>query len=229
MPHKGHLTHFGRTIRKNKTFNQSILHVSVDEAHVIASPGMPGNNGKSATRPAYNRLDSFRVLLSNSTSFSTLSATVSPYVDTIISKKLALHSNTVKLCDSLNRPNMTYATIDMVDSLANFNNLNFLVPQHYHPPMLQQPTIVFFDTQNMARDGARYINSRYPAALQELHFCRHYHSDMSAEYLQQTYDDFISESDNCLILYATRGASTTSGLLYNKYLSTHEIILTIGH
>ena len=228
MPHEGHLTRFGRAIRKNKRFNQSISHVSVDEAHVIASAGMPGDNGESAARPAYNGLDSFRVLLSNSTSFSALSATVNPYVDTVISKKLALRSNTVKLCGSLNRPNMTYATIDVVDSLANFNNLNFLVPQPYHPPMLQQPTIVFFDTQNMAHDGARYINSRYPVALQELRFCRHYHSGMSAEYLQQTYDDFISESGNCLILCATRGASTVS-LFHNKCLFTHETILTIGH
>jgi hypothetical protein len=96
--------------------------------------------------------------------------------------------------------------------------------------MLQQPTIVFFDTQNMARDGSRYINSQYSVALQELRFCRHYHGGMSAEYLQKTYDDFISESGNCLILCATKGASTVNALLYaNKYLFTHEILLTIGH
>ena len=149
MPHEGHLTHFRRAIHKNKRFNQSILHVSVNEAHVIASAGMPGDNGESATWPAYNGFDSFQVLLSNSTSFLALSATVNPYVKTVISKKLALCSNTVKLCSSSNRPNMTYATIDVVDSLANFNNLNFLVLQSYYPPMLQQPTIVFFNTQNM--------------------------------------------------------------------------------
>ena len=171
MPHEGHLTHFRRAIHKNKRFNQSILHVSVDEAHVIASACMPGDNGESSTWPAYNGLDSFQVLLSNSTSFLALSATVNPYVDTVISKKLALRLNTVKLCSSSNRPNMTYATIDVVDSLANFNNLNFLVLQSYHPPMLQQPTIVFFNTQNMAHNGVQYINSRYPAALQELCFC----------------------------------------------------------
>lgn len=134
MPHEGHLTRFGRAIRKNKTFNHSISHVSVDEAHVIASAGMPGDNGESAARPAYNGLDSFRVLLLNSTSFSALSATINPYLNAIISKKLALRSNTVKLCGSLNRPNMTYATIDVVDGLANLNNLNFLSCATALPP-----------------------------------------------------------------------------------------------
>ncbi|KAF9219319.1 hypothetical protein BS17DRAFT_717772, partial [Gyrodon lividus] len=37
---------------------------------------------------------------------------------------------------------------------------------------------------------------------------KHYHSDMSAEYLQQTYNDFSSDTGTCRILHATAGAST---------------------
>src|SRR5882762_858867 len=51
MPHQSHLTHFGRAVHKNITFNKTIRHMSVDEVHVIVSAGMPGNNDKAPGDP----------------------------------------------------------------------------------------------------------------------------------------------------------------------------------
>ena len=207
-PHQGHLTRMGRTLRKNKNFIKKIAHVSVDESHVVASAGMPGINGEAPYRPAYGHLDSFRLLLPKSTSFSALSATITPYVERLLQKKLALRPNNITLRAGLNRPNISYASLDIVDTVSNFRNLDFLVPDLYHPPMILQKTMVFFDTQNMSRDASRYINSKFLKVHQDLGISRHYHSGMSAEYLEQTYNDFVSDTGNCLIFCATKGAST---------------------
>ena len=45
-PHQGHLTWMGRTLQKDKKFVKNIVHVSVDESHVVALAGMPGLNGE---------------------------------------------------------------------------------------------------------------------------------------------------------------------------------------
>lgn len=198
----------GRTLRQNKKSVKRISHVSVDESHVVASAGMPGTNGEPPYRPAYGRLDAIRLLLSKSTSFSALSATITPYVERLLQKKLALRPDTVTLRAGLNRPNISYASLDIVDTVSNFRNLDFLVSNSYHPPMLVQKTMVFFDTQNMSRDASRYINSKFPKIYQDLGISRHYHSGMSAEYLEETYNSFVSDTGNCLIFCATKGAST---------------------
>jgi superfamily II DNA helicase RecQ len=142
--------------------------MSVDEAHVIASAGLTGDNGEAPWRPTYGNLDSFRLLLPTTASVSALTATANSYVDSVITKKLNLRPNTVNISGSLNRPNITYATLDIVDNLSNFNNLNFLVPATFHPPMLLQPTLVFFDSQSMARDVARHLNSTFTLDQQRL-------------------------------------------------------------
>ena len=216
MPFEGHLTRLGRTLRKNKKFVGTIKHVSVDEAHHVASAGMPGSLGEAPWRSAYGKLDLFRLLLNKSTSFSSFSATITPFVERVLDNKLSMRTNQIKFRAGLNRPNICYASHDIVDSVNNLNNLNFLVPNAFHPPMLMQRTIVFFDTQDLSRNASRHLNTRFPIELQRLGICKHYHGRMSAEYLQATYDDFASPSGNCLILCATKGASTvrTSCLLH---------------
>jgi hypothetical protein len=134
--------------------------------------------------------------------------TTNSYVDSVIMKKLNLYTNTVKISGSLNSPNITYMTLDIINNLSNFNNLNFLMSASFHPPMLLQPTLVFFNSQNMAHAVARHINSRFTLDQQHLGISRHYHSSMSMEYLQQTYDNFTLELGMCSIFCAMKGAST---------------------
>src|SRR5882762_3853339 len=141
-------------------------------------------------------------------SVSALTATANPYVEGVIKSKLALCSNVVKILGPLNRPNITYVTLDIVGSPSNFNNFNFLIPADFNMQMTLEPTLVFFDTQNMARDVSRYINIHLGPEHQGRGIARHYHSGMSAEYLQQTYDSFASDLGPCKILCATKGAST---------------------
>lgn len=206
---------FGRAIRKNKAFNRSISHVYVDEAHVIASAGVPGASSEDPFRPAYGGLDKFRPLLSHSTSVSALTATATPYVEALIKIKLALRPNLVKIIGPLNRPDLTYATLDIVDSPSNFKNVEFLVPPKYQPGDALEPTLIFFDTQNMSREVARYLNVFFGPDHRGQSIVRHYHSGMSKEYLQQTYDSFASDTGSCMIFCATKGASTVCILLLN--------------
>jgi hypothetical protein len=133
---------------------------------------------------------------------------ITPFVERVLDDKLSMRANQIKFRAGLNRPNICYASYDIVDSVNNLKNLNFLVPNVYHPPMLMHRTIVFFDTQDLSRNASQYLNARFPKALQKLGLCKHYHGRMSAEYLQATYDDFASPSGNCMILCATKGAST---------------------
>lgn len=90
---------------------------------------MPCDNGEAPWRPTYGNLDSFRLLLPTTASVSALTATANSYVDSMITKKLNLRTNTVKVSSSLNRPNITYATLD-VDNFSNFNNLMTTLPQN---------------------------------------------------------------------------------------------------
>jgi hypothetical protein len=76
--------------------------VTIDESHVVASAGMPGLNGEPPYRPTYGQLDSFHLLLPKSTSFSALSAMITPYVERLLDTKLAMRANQVKLHARLN-------------------------------------------------------------------------------------------------------------------------------
>ncbi|KAG1765060.1 hypothetical protein EV702DRAFT_1051127 [Suillus placidus] len=69
-------------------------------------------------------------------------------------------------------------------------------------------TLIFHDNKQEAADVAAYNYSRIPKQLQNQGIMKHYHCDMLAEYLQQTYNDFASVSGTCRIIHATPGAST---------------------
>ena len=101
-----------------------------------------------------------------------------------------------------------YATTPIIGTLHDFHNFNCLIPTNLHPPMDIPKTLVFHDSKQDATDAARYTNSRLPKELQNQGIVKHYHSDMSAEYLQQTYEDFSNPDGRCRILHATAGAST---------------------
>jgi hypothetical protein len=122
---------------------------------------------------------------------SALSAMIMPYVEHLLQNKLALHPATVTLQAGLNQPNISYTSLDIVATVSNFQNLDFLVPNSYHPLVLVQKTKFFFETQNMSCNASRYINSEFPKIYQDLNISRHYHSGMSAEYLEETYNSFF--------------------------------------
>ncbi|KAJ7478794.1 hypothetical protein B0H11DRAFT_1916486 [Mycena galericulata] len=89
-------------------------------------------------------------------------------------------------------------------------NLGCIVPQPFHPPMRLPKLVIFHGEKSETCTFAQYLNSRLTPALQKLGICAHHHSDMSPEYLEQTYNSFASLDGAVLILHATSGAGEVS-------------------
>jgi superfamily II DNA helicase RecQ len=203
----GHLPRLARLIRQDRNFIQRIKRVHIDEAHNIYTAGLP-HHGEDAFRPAYGKLGELRVLLCKGTIFQALLATLPPHILSTVRHELMFSPDHISLALSTNRPNITYATTPVIGSLRNFHNFDVLIPENYSPPMMIPKTLIFHDNKQEAAAAAAYNDSRLPKALQNQGIVKHYHSDMSAEYLQQTYDDFASTTGTCRIIHATAGAST---------------------
>jgi superfamily II DNA helicase RecQ len=197
----GHLPCFART------FTQRIKSVHIDEAHNIYTAGLP-HHGEEAFRPAYGKLGELRVLLCKGTTFHALSATLPRHILSTVQHELMFSSDHISLALSTNRPNITYATTPIIGGLRNFRNFDCLIPENYAPPMMIPKTLIFHDNKQEAATAAAYNDSRLPKLLQNQGIVKHYHSDMSAEYLQQTYVDFYLATGTCRIIHATAGAST---------------------
>ncbi|KIJ04274.1 hypothetical protein PAXINDRAFT_183194 [Paxillus involutus ATCC 200175] len=203
----GHLPRLARSIRQDRSFTRKIHRVHVDEAHNIYTAGL-ARHGEEAFRPAYGKLGQFRILLPKGTPFQALSATLPPHILAVVKKELMVTPSYLELRLSTNRPNITYATTPLVGSLRNFRNLDFLIPPIFHPPMAIPKTLVFHDCKQDTADAATYLDERLPQNIRNHSIVKHYHSDMSAEYLQKTFEDFSSDDGRCRILHATAGAST---------------------
>lgn len=80
--------------------------------------------------------------------------------------------------------------------------------------MIIPKTLIFHDCKQEATDAARYNDGRLPPHLRNQGIVKHYHSDMSVEYLEKTFHDFGSPDGKCRILHATAGASTVSQNLF---------------
>ncbi|KAG1766486.1 hypothetical protein EV702DRAFT_919830, partial [Suillus placidus] len=66
-------------------------------------------------------------------------------------------------------------------------------------PMMIPKTLTFHNNKQEA--AATYNNSCLPKDLQNQGIIKHYHSDMSVKYLQQTYDDFALVTGACCIIH----------------------------
>lgn len=107
-----------------------------------------------------------------------------------------------------NQSNITYAITPVVGNLRNFDNLRFLVPTTFHPPMAIPKTLIFHDSKQDATAATTFMDSILPQSLRNCGLVKHYHSNMSPEYLQQTFEDFSAPDGACRILHATAGAAT---------------------
>jgi superfamily II DNA/RNA helicase len=75
-------------------------------------------------------------------------------------------------------------------------------------PMRLPKLLIVHNDKSEADRASAYLNSRLPTGLQALGICKHYHGDMSQEYLDQTFDSFNDPDGNTIILNATSGAGT---------------------
>jgi hypothetical protein len=123
---------------------------------------------------------------------------------------MAIRPNPTVIRVSTNRPNLIYATHILVGSRNNLRNLDLILPEKLHPPMRIPRIVIFHGSKAETATHSQYINSRLPLEMQNLGICRHYHSDMSREYLEDAYTSFAEEEGNCLISNATAGAGEVS-------------------
>ncbi|KAG9312619.1 hypothetical protein JVU11DRAFT_7025 [Chiua virens] len=61
---------------------------------------------------------------------------------------------------------------------------------------------------NIIFDVAEFMDANLPHGLENHGVVKHYHSTMSVEYLQQTFEDFSNPNGTCRILHAMAGAAT---------------------
>jgi hypothetical protein len=132
--------------------------------------------------------------------------------------------NTVSIMLSTNRCNLIHAVIQMVGDISNFNNLNFLVPQPYHPPMAPlNKTLIFIDSKLYSGKLANHLLSRFPREQQMLRPVWHLHSEMSKAHIEDAYKSFSDPHGQCRILVATASVANVCHphripiLLFNKH------------
>ncbi|KAJ7495742.1 P-loop containing nucleoside triphosphate hydrolase protein [Mycena galericulata] len=186
----GHLPRMARLL-DNRTFVSKVTRVCVDEAHNIRTVGT-AINGRPPFRLAWGALGELRARLSKNTSWQALSAMMPGFIYRSIHQSLGFSSDALAVRVSINRSNLIYATHRIIDGRHNMRNLECIVPQPFHPPMRLPKLVIFHGEKSETCTFAQYLNSRLPPALQKPGICAHYHSDMSPEYLEQTYNSFAS-------------------------------------
>ena len=160
--------------------------------------------------PTYGHLGEFQAILPKYVVFQALSATLLQYIYDVIWHELLIRPNHLAIMLSTNCSNIIYTTAPIINNIHDFHNLDFLFPTNYYPPMIIPKTLIFYDLKQDATDATRYTNARLPQPLQNQGIIQHYHSDMSVEYLQQTYSNFANPDGQCCILHTTAGALTVS-------------------
>lgn len=200
----GHLPKLARLLHDSK-FVSRIARVSVDECHNIQNVGS-SVNGRKPFRHANGALPQLRIRLGKTTAWTFLSATVPDYIYSHIHQSLAIGPSPTIIRVSINRPNLIYATHSLVGGRRNMHNLNLIVPKDFHPPMRLPKLVIFHGNKAETAVARQHIDSLLPAALQNLGIVRHYHADMSREYLEDVYSSFADPDGTTLILNATAGA-----------------------
>jgi hypothetical protein len=109
---------------------------------------------------------------------------------------------------SSNRPNTIYWTHEATGSLANFSNVNFVLPPGTTVDALStmHQVVIFYDDVDGCDRLAEYLDSHLPGPLRHTGIVRHYHSEMSDRYLKKTLECF--ESGECKVLVGTSGVAT---------------------
>ncbi|KAI0042501.1 P-loop containing nucleoside triphosphate hydrolase protein [Auriscalpium vulgare] len=257
-PIDGHPTRLFRAMQERRFCNR-ISRVIVDECHLAWLWGLSFTKTR-AFRPAWAHIGDIRISLPPTAPLLALTATAPPRIESALPKLLALR-DPVTFKSTINRPNQTYAVHPIHGALTNFENLRFLVPTGPDTPdsdsaidVLKQmkKCLIFMDNKSHLSVAARHLYDRFPprlrAELKRLGAIKVYHSDMSTDYLDTTYDTFEASTDAklssndaphmkafCRILIATSGASTGINIAdiliviqYGLPMSLEELLQRLG-
>jgi superfamily II DNA helicase RecQ len=204
----GHFSRLGRTIR-NKKYQKHIIRINVDEAHHIRTAGEALYNIK-AFRPAWGQLDEFKVLLPRKVRWHAYSATFPKHIMELVIQKI-MNPGFTFIHTTSNRPNTTYATHQLVNTVENLRNYECFLTHPFNLATHWQPhVLIFVDDKDLISKIAKHLETCLPEPLQGKKIIRHYHSGMSERYLTQAHEAFTSDEGNCRILVATSGQSVVS-------------------
>jgi hypothetical protein len=199
----GHMTKFTLLLRnKEKKFVNGIRTIHIDEIQMIETAGI-AKHGQPAFRPLYGRFDTFWLLFPKSMTVIGYSTTLPPHILSVVKKKAGLHHDHFHIHRTCNRPNIMYATHQIVGSLSDFRNLDLILPIECERPDQIPLTIVFHDSIQECSDAALFQDAKLPPGMPCKGLVRHYHSYMSARYLEETYQAF--QDGICRILHTCSG------------------------
>ncbi|KAJ7211404.1 P-loop containing nucleoside triphosphate hydrolase protein [Mycena pura] len=200
----GHLPRMARLLHDHK-FVSRVAAVAVDECHNIYMVGS-AVNGRAPFRPSYGALPQLRVRLGTTTAWSFLSATVPAHIFDHVKESMGIGPSPTIIRVSINRPNLIYATHILVGGRGNLRNLDLIIPPIFHPPMRIPKLVIFHGNKAETAAARQHVDSLLPEAFQNTGIVRHYHADLSPEYLEDAYSSFADPDGMCLILHATAGA-----------------------
>ncbi|KAG6807324.1 hypothetical protein H0H92_007998, partial [Tricholoma furcatifolium] len=197
----GHLPRLVILLR-DRGFQRRIKRIHVDEAHFIHTAGL-SQNGQSAFRLAWNKLDELKALLPRTVTWQALSATFPPHILRTVKAKI-LRPDYIKIKISSNCPNTIYVTHCVILNLEEVKNYGCFLSQPFD--FARQPRVLlFFDNKKLADQVSDYLDSSLPTELIGKGIVRHYHSGMSAEYLSAVHSSFTEPNGICKILCVTSG------------------------
>ena len=210
----GHMTKLGRLLRlRDRKFIKRIKYIHIDEVQTVQTCGI-AKYGQTAFRPSYGRFDTYRLLFPKETIVMAYSAPLPPHILRVVTKKIAIGPDHLFLKRTSNRPNIMYATHPIIGSLSDYNNLTMLLPPLEscgHPESIPL-TIIFHDKVKGCTDAALYMRGLLLPAMRGAGLITYYHSLMSHEYLEQTYQDF--QTGRCRVLHTCAGME--SGIDFNR-------------
>lgn len=194
---------------EDRVFVSRIKCLIFDEAHFIVTCGHPDIEG-NIFRYEYSKGYEIRLRLTAGTPCALYSATMPPRIRDQIFRSLRLSSDpcqTSLITLTTNRPNLTFAVKKLPGPLSRMSNLDFLVPDSYHPPMACiKKTIIFVTSTLQALDIEDFLHSRVrcPGVVQRIH------SSLSARFKSQIVEDFCNPCGRISILVATTVISNVS-------------------
>ncbi|KAF8143438.1 P-loop containing nucleoside triphosphate hydrolase protein [Mycena galopus ATCC 62051] len=207
-PFMGHIPRFAKLLHDPK-WTKHVKLLQIDEAHFIVTAGKA--KGKEAVfRPSFSNLgERLRIHLPASTPCTAYSASLPPQIMNTVKSTLRMEpSKTITIELTTNRPNLVYAVIPMIGTVANFSNLDFLLPLSFPPNfVLSQKSMVFLDNKRKSPALAAHLNSKLPTALAARQSFRVYHSSMSKPYLEAIAASFKNPNGDVKCLIATEAAS----------------------
>ena len=155
---KGHFPQLALLMR-NLGFQKHVECVFVDEAHSIHFASQ-AHYGLNAFCPAWGCLDELKAVLPQNVCWTVLSATFPPHVLATVKKKL-LRPGYEAINVTSNRPNMVYATHEVINNIKDLQNYNCFPASPFS--MESQPRIhIFVDKKDLACQITAHMDSSLP-------------------------------------------------------------------